>query len=235
MPALRTLARWFSRTPLHPQWLLGRRQLPPGLAGARGRLLDIGAADRWVWPHLAPDVDYVALDYPATGKVMYGVRPDVFADAANLPFPDSSFDAVVCLEVLEHVPAPQRVMNEIARVLRPGGRLWLSMPFIYPLHDAPYDFQRYTVPGLRRDLRQAGLELEGLEATCGSVRTAGLIVCLAVAGGVKAAGRMGWLLLPLAVPALVVINASVFLLERVWPNWSAIAAGHTLLAKKPEQ
>lgn len=235
MPALRTLARWFSRTPLHPQWLLGRRQLPPGLAGASGRILDIGAADRWIWPHLAKDVDYVALDYPATGKVMYRVRPDVFADAANLPFPGDSFDAVVCLEVLEHVPAPQQVVNEIARVLRPGGRLWLSMPFIYPLHDSPYDFQRHTEPGLRRDLHQAGLELEALDSTCGSVRTAGLIACLAVAGGVQAAGRAGWLLLPLAVPALVAINAGAFLLGLVWPNWSAIAAGHTLLARKPDQ
>lgn len=233
MSAMRTLARLFARTPLHPQWLLGRRRPPAELGCARGPLLDIGAGDQWIRPYLADEIDYVALDYPATGKVMYRARPDVFADAEKLPFPDDSFESVVCLEVLEHVREPDKVMAEVARVLRPGGRLWLSMPFLYPLHDAPFDFQRHTVHGLKRDLCRAGLELLSLNATCGSVRTAGLLVCLALAGGVQSAGRAGWLLLPLVVPLVVAINTGAFLLAIAWPNWAALAAGHQLLARKP--
>src|SRR3546814_15029687 len=53
-------------------------------------------------------------------------RPDVAADGALLPFPDQSFEAVICSEVLEHVPDPRLVLDEIARVLKPGGCLLLT-------------------------------------------------------------------------------------------------------------
>lgn len=233
MPALRSLAAWFARTPLHPQWLLGRRRPPPGLESAAGRILDIGAADRWIRPHLQAGVDYVALDYPATGEALYRARPDVFADAARLPFADASMDAVLCLEVLEHVPDPAAVMSEVARVLKSGGRLWLSMPFMYPVHDAPHDFQRHTAYGLQRDLQRAGLVQVSLAASCGSIQTAGLLACLALAGGVQAAGRVGWLLLPFALAAIVAINLGAALLGVFWPRWPALSAGYQLLARKP--
>jgi SAM-dependent methyltransferase len=233
MPALRSLAKWFARTPLHPQWLLGPRRPPPGLEKLEGRVLDIGAADRWILGHLPAGVEYVALDYPATGGALYRAKPDVFADAARLPFADASMDAVLCLEVLEHVPDPGAVMAEVARVLRPGGQLWLSMPFLYPVHDAPYDFQRHTVYGLQRDLRQAGLVPESVTPSCGSIRTAGLLVCLALAGGVQAAGRFGWFLLPLVLIAILLVNVGSAMLGAVWPDWPALSAGHRLLARKP--
>jgi SAM-dependent methyltransferase len=71
-------------------------------------------------------------------------RPDVQADAARTPFASGAFDAVVCTELLEHVPDPQPVLAEIARVLRPGGIVLITAPFLYPIHADPYDFGRYT-------------------------------------------------------------------------------------------
>src|SRR3546814_8619033 len=71
-------------------------------------------------------------------------RPDVAADGALLPFPDQSFEAVICSEVLEHVPDPRLVLDEIARVLKPGGCLLLTVPFLFRIHADPHDFGRYT-------------------------------------------------------------------------------------------
>lgn len=132
MGDLRSSLAWLVRTPLHPQWLLGVREPPHGIGDVEGRFLDIGAADRWIEPLLRAGARYTALDYPATGRDMYGAKPDVFADAARLPFADGSFDGVTCLEVLEHVPDPAIVMAEIGRVLRRGGRAWVLMPFLCP-------------------------------------------------------------------------------------------------------
>ncbi|NCT86235.1 class I SAM-dependent methyltransferase [Stenotrophomonas acidaminiphila] len=233
-PPLRRLAGLFRRTPLHPQWLLGRRTPPVGIHAVRGRVLDIGAADRWIEPLLDDSVHYIALDFPCTGADMYGARPCVFADAAHLPLGDNSVQAVFCLEVLEHVPRPAVVMAEISRVLAPGGKAWVSMPFLYPVHDAPFDVQRYTPFGLQRDVQAAGLEVVCLHRSSHSLRNAGLLGCLAIAGGVNAlSGWKKWPLLPPALLAIFTLNLAAAIGSLVWPDWDNMSHGHELELRKP--
>lgn len=234
MTSAKRLARWLVRTPLHPQWLLGPRVPPAGISSFRGRLLDIGAADKWLAAHLGEGVEYVALDYPTTGRDLYGARPDVFADAARLPFADASMDGIACLEVIEHVSDPAAVLGEMSRVLRGGGKAWLTMPFLYPVHDAPHDYQRFTEHGLRHAAAKAGLEVEFLGKTGHAVRSAGLLGCLAVAGGAIRRKGMGALLLwPLAGLAILAINVAAFALSLVWPDWDAMGMGHEMVVRKP--
>lgn len=234
MASVRKWVSFLARTPLHPQWLLGRRRIPVGIANISGALLDIGAANRWIESHLPAGADYVALDYPSTGRDLYGAQPHVFADAAHLPFQNRCFDGVICLEVLEHVPDPAIAMKEIERVLKSSGRAWISMPFLYPLHDAPFDFQRFTEFGLRRDIQRAGLEVVTLQKSGHAIRTAGLLMCLAIAGGVHVQrGWVKWLLLPVALIAVVSINVIAWLSSLVWPDWNHMAMGHELEVSKP--
>lgn len=81
-------------------------------------------------------------------------KPDIVADVCDMNmFADGTFDYVFMSEVLEHVKTPQEGVNEVHRVLKPGGTLYLSTPFIFPLHDEPYDFYRYTKYGLAHMLR----------------------------------------------------------------------------------
>ena len=87
-----------------------------------------------------------------------GLKPEVVGDGAELPFAGSSFEAVLMAEVLEHVAEPGRVVREAARVLKPGGRLLITVPFHNPIHPDPLDFGRYTETWLRRELERAGLE-----------------------------------------------------------------------------
>lgn len=235
MTRVRDLARWVFKTPLHPQWLLERKLPPAGIQEVHGLILDIGAADRWIEKRLHPKAEYLALDYPSTGRDLYAARPDVFANAARLPFQSEVFSGVACLEVLEHVSDPAQVVAEIARVLKPGGRVWISMPFLYPLHDPPYDFQRYTEFGLRRDLDRAGLKIISMKKSGHAIRVAGLLASLAVAGSAhdRRNSASAIILLPAAMLLVATINLAAFFLSVLWPDWRHMAAGYQLEACKP--
>lgn len=112
-----------------------------------GRVLDVGcgaASYRDLFPQIT------TLDIAPRE----GMKVDIVADAHDLSsIPDSSFDAVLCTEVLEHLHTPAEAVAEFRRVLVPGGLLLLSTRFIFPLHDVPGDYYRYTKYGLRHLLR----------------------------------------------------------------------------------
>lgn len=76
-------------------------------------------------------------------------NPDVVGDAHALPFKDNEFEVVLCTEVFEHLHSPHIAASEMRRVLKPGGTLVLTTRFIYPIHDAPHDYFRYTKYGLQ--------------------------------------------------------------------------------------
>jgi SAM-dependent methyltransferase len=90
-----------------------------------------------------PGVRIVEIDVSLEG------RPDLICDGHDLPFPTGSFDLVVCEAVLEHVFDPVRCVAEIHRVLRPGGLVFATTPFMQQVHMGPYDFVRFTRSGHR--------------------------------------------------------------------------------------
>lgn len=77
----------------------------------------------------------------------------VVADIHNLPFEDNSADAVICESSLEHFKNPEKAVKEMYRVLKPGGLLYISAPFIVGFHASPDDFYRWTLPGLKEFLK----------------------------------------------------------------------------------
>ena len=138
------------------EWLHDHRHL------VGGRLLDAGCGNRPYAVWYEPLVEQaVSLD-AAVGD---GVSVVGFAD--HLPFKDASFDTVLCTEVLEHVTDAERAAAEIRRVLKPGGHALVTVPFLYPVHEAPYDFRRLTHFGLRDLFERHGCEVVGLEARGG--------------------------------------------------------------------
>lgn len=71
-------------------------------------------------------------------------EPDILGSAEAIPVSDSTFDTVLMLEILEHLREPEKALDEAQRVLKPNGRLLLSVPFLYRHHRNPVDYQRWT-------------------------------------------------------------------------------------------
>ncbi|MBZ0310327.1 MAG: class I SAM-dependent methyltransferase, partial [Anaerolineae bacterium] len=104
------------------------------------RVLDVGAGT-CRYKSLFDHCHYAAQDFAQykDENWVYG-QLDYICDAAAIPAESGSFDAILCTEVLEHVPEPIRVIAEMARLLRPGGRLLLTAPLGSGLHQEPYHF-----------------------------------------------------------------------------------------------
>ena len=117
-------------------------QVPAG-----GRILDAGAGELKYKP-LCSHLEYVSQDFAQYDGQGDGLglqmgkwdqsKLDIISDITDIPEPDNSFDAVMCIEVIEHVPYPVQAIQELARLLRPGGVLILTAPFNSLTHYAPY-------------------------------------------------------------------------------------------------
>ena len=118
------------------------------------RLLDVGCGSK-PYQSLFHVASYVGLDIDCEGTRKLGIA-DQFYDGKTFPFADSSFDSVLCNQVLEHVFNPEDFVSEIARVLKPGGRLLLTVPFVWDEHEQPFDYARYSSFGLRALLDKHG-------------------------------------------------------------------------------
>jgi SAM-dependent methyltransferase len=130
-----------------------------------GLTLDVGSQNG---PYAGHFPRRVALD------LRRGAGVQIVGDAQALGIRDASFEVVLCTEVLEHVPEPQRMIDELFRVLEPGGRLLLTTRFLFPIHDAPYDYFRFTKYGLRHLLRR--FEIVELEEETDSVGTIAVLL-----------------------------------------------------------
>jgi SAM-dependent methyltransferase len=91
-----------------------------------------------------------------------GIR--LVADVTALPCADASIDGILLDAVLEHVPDVGGALGEVRRVLKPGGRLYVTVPFLWPYHASPHDYRRWTVSGVQRDLGDFEMLRVGLAA-----------------------------------------------------------------------
>jgi SAM-dependent methyltransferase len=119
------------------------------------RVLDAGAGE-CQYKHLFQRQRYIAVDL-GVGDATWNYRHlDCIADLGALPLAPDSFDASINIVTLEHVREPRRVLEELARVLRPGAPLLIVVPHEWEVHQAPHDYYRYTRHGMRYLLESAG-------------------------------------------------------------------------------
>lgn len=132
---------------------------------ASGAAIDVGCGAMPYRPDLeAAASSYASLDIePRTSGLDYQCSVTDMS-----PVGDAAYDTALCSEVLEHVAEPDVAVNELARILSPGGHLIVTVPFLARLHEEPHDFQRFTEHGLRRLLVEGGFDVVEVERT-GSV------------------------------------------------------------------
>ena len=218
------------------QWSLIDRDLRLVAPRARGQLLDVGCGDK-PYEHLfTPFVDrYVGIEHEATFGATHAAHrdkgPDVYYDGVRLPFDDASFDTVLSVQVLEHTPEPQALLDEMARVLRPNGILIINVPFSFRLHEEPHDYFRYSPHGLRDMCARSGLRVTEMVAqgsvwsVIGHKLNSFLAFRVARLGGVtQALGKLNheatraeplriWSL-PFVLPAMGTVSALARVLDR---------------------
>ncbi|MES2062137.1 MAG: class I SAM-dependent methyltransferase [Bacteroidota bacterium] len=131
---------------------------------ANGKLLDIGCGNKPYKSLLDTHItEYIGCDIVQSSENCV----DVLCPANNIPIADEIFDTVISTQTIEHVEDHQGLINEAYRLLAPGGKLILSGPMYWPLHEEPYDFFRFTKHGFRYILEKAGFELISIESNGG--------------------------------------------------------------------
>ena len=227
-------------TPLHPQWLVLRDRIQTRNTVADvavGTVLDIGCGDRWVESALDSATQYVALDYPNTVNMGYAGCPDAFGDSRRLPFRDECFDTVLLLDVLEHIQHPDSAMAEVRRVIKIGGRIVVQVPFLYPLHDEPCDFQRWTTHGLGAIFSRHGIEIRETTWHGRPGETAAALLAIALAKGVLDSARkrhFSLLLAPLMLTAIPVANVIGWLMGRLILDSAFMPLGYRVVGTRIE-
>ena len=158
------------RDPLAISRLVRWRAIATHAALANGLMIDVGAGEQPYAELFRGRVRRViAVEFPGASP---RERVSIWGDAGALPLRTACADIVLCAEVLEYLPDPRTAMQELARILRCGGRLLLTAPQLRGAGKEPNDYWRFGHPGLRLLAREAGLS-EVVITPCGGLCAAG--------------------------------------------------------------
>jgi SAM-dependent methyltransferase len=171
------------------------------------RVLDVGCGDRPYERLLSGAAEIVGFDVPGNPHA------DLHGSIDAIPVPDASFDVVLCLQVLEHVPDPAAAVRELGRAVRPGGRVLLSTHGVYPYHPNPDDLWRWTHDGLDRLFRDNGdWSSLTVQPGAGSAATVSMLMAHLIDLLFKRAG-----IRVLGAPLVAALNAAGETLDRAVP------------------
>jgi len=198
----------------------------------KGVLYDLGAGESPFKDFfLKYAQQYVAVDWAGS---YHDTKADIAADL-NKPLPIESevADTVVSLSVMEHLCEPQMMLNEAFRILKPEGCIVLQVPWQWWIHEAPYDFFRYTPYGLKYLFEKAGFVDVVVEPQSGFF-TMWLLkmnyFSLQFARGPK---PLRWLIKACLVPIWYINQLFAPFLDKLDRNWAAETSGYYVTARKP--
>lgn len=228
------------KTIFHPQWLSYRNEeILINWIKALGDLdnvLDIGCANRWPEKYLSNKTSYIGLDYFDTAMHMYNSDVDIYANAEHLPFMDQTIDAILMFDVLEHIGNGEKAIQEACRVLKPEGRMIVQIPFIYPVHDAPYDFRRPTKYGLKMLMERNNFTIESFGSRGKPLETACLLTNIALAkslvNGMSKRVLPAVLFIPFVGLISVFLNCAGWCVSKTFSNDDLMPFSYHLMLKK---
>lgn len=200
----------------------------------KGVLYDLGAGESPFKDFFLQHAQqYIAVDWSGSYHV---TKVDIAADL-NLPLPIESevADTVISLSVMEHLCEPQMMLNEAFRILKPGGGIVLQVPWQWWIHEAPYDFFRYTPYGLKYLFEKAGFVDINVEPQAGFFTTVILKCNYFSSRFVRGPRPLRWLIKAGLIPFWYLGQMMAPLLDKLDRNWVAEASGYYVAAIKPSK
>lgn len=195
-----------------------------------GDLLDFGCGSKPYQSLFNHAATYIGVDIEQSGHDHTTSRVDVFYNGKDLPFEDNHFDATIAFEVFEHIFNIDEVIVEIKRVLKPGGKMLLSIPFAWDEHEVPYDFARYTSYGIQSILERNGFEVLEIEKTTTYVRTIGQMLTAYLAQ--HAAPKNWYLSKAFQLLFIFPLNLLILILDGILPTSYDYFCNSVVLARK---
>ncbi|MFC6669719.1 class I SAM-dependent methyltransferase [Marinobacterium aestuariivivens] len=216
-------------------WLIyniGDCSLKKHISLYKGTLYDLGAGES---PYkeffLQHAQQYIAVDWVDS---FHDTKSDIIADL-NCPLPIDSevADTVVSLSVMEHLCEPHIMVNEAYRLLKAGGSIVLQVPWQWWIHEAPYDFYRYTPHGLRYILKRAGFVDVTIEPQAGFFTMLALKVNYFSLRFIRGPKLLRLVIKAVLLPFWYLAQTTAPLLDKLDKDWELEAPGYFVTARKP--
>jgi len=197
----------------------------------RGHLVDLGCGEAPYKEYFLQFADkYTGVDWPNT---FHNLKADVISDLnKKIELPDSIADTVISLSVMEHLCEPQIFLNEAYRILKPLGVIILQVPWQWWVHEAPYDYFRFTPYGLKYMFEKAGFVDIKVEATTGFFTMWILKINYFSLRFIKGPKPLRWLIKSILIPYWTIGQVLAPYLDKLDKNWSLETAGYFVIARK---
>ena len=196
-----------------------------------GTMLDFGCGTS-PYRELFQIDTYIGLEIVAPGHPNRSHGAMLQYSGDQIPLDNNTVDSILMTEVLEHIFNPDRVLSEFHRILRPGGTVLLTCPFVWPLHEEPFDYARYTPHALRHLAEAAKFEVLAMEKTGSwSLVLAQLLISYLVQNTVPAEGR--WNRLG-KIFWCVLLNPPSLIAHHLLPTDGKLYLSSILVLRKPD-
>ena len=151
----------FKPSVFHPYYFIRKglnNKISQYASKMHGKFLDFGCGSK-PYKNLFKVEEYVGVDFVNEGHPHLAEQIDIFYDGKTIPLADNYFDTAVSSEVFEHIFNLEEVLKELHRVLKPGGVMLITCPFVWKEHEVPNDFARYTTFALKYLFEKSGLKI----------------------------------------------------------------------------